>query len=410
MVASCPTPWRNVDTALACMSTNYSADPTTALPVLDMTTNVSFANIYCAICHGKSRNLHHWSLRIVRESSRRAFLQDIKSADTIWHALPPEEIVSKKCVVTPREASVGPDTAMKKLCRSYANGIEVCDTKQSIGQGFKNSYCALLSNANVFVNRTIRCKKIFPPKYPPRLISTLFLFSIHAKYSRHFRQRLIRMGVDDCPINEVYDPFKYICLPVHTVANSNSTNSSEQCRGPSFPFNEFIILRNKSVFLIPHQKLYNNGSFIVANKTLILCSANFSRNYTKTVETTGYVYIKEKTTAQSLVLLIVTYVGFSLSIISLLFLLMTYFLFAELRTYPGKMVMHLSCAMIAMQSVYFVSDPDLVSSAVCAVMGALLHYSILAVFLWMSVIAHNTRKSLSNPSKYQSVYVKSLPY
>ncbi|XP_078385033.1 latrophilin receptor-like protein A [Oculina patagonica] len=74
---------------------------------------------------------------------------------------------------------------------------------------------------------------------------------------------------------------------------------------------------------------------------------------------------------------------------------MTYFLFAELRTYPGKKVMHLSCAMIAMQTVYFVSDPDVVSAAVCAVMGALLHYFILVVFLWMSVIAQNTKKTFS---------------
>lgn len=89
-----------------------------------------------------------------------------------------------------------------------------------------------------------------------------------------------------------------------------------------------------------------------------------------------------------------------MSIISLLFLLMTYFLFAELRTYPGKKVMHLSCALIAMQSVYFVSDPDVVSSAVCAVMGALLHYFVLTVFLWMSVIADNTQRTLSSLSKY----------
>ncbi|KAJ7353741.1 hypothetical protein OS493_032611 [Desmophyllum pertusum] len=51
--------------------------------------------------------------------------------------------------------------------------------------------------------------------------------------------------------------------------------------------------------------------------------------------------------------------------------------------------------MIAMQSVYFASDPDVVSSAVCAVMGALLHYFILAVFLWMSVIAHSAQKTFS---------------
>ena len=80
---------------------------------------------------------------------------------------------------------------------------------------------------------------------------------------------------------------------------------------------------------------------------------------------------------QSLTLHVIVYAGFSLSIITLLLLLVTYFLFSELRTYPGKMVIHLSCAMITMQSVYFASDPDVVSSAVCAVMGAFLHYFIL---------------------------------
>ena len=75
-----------------------------------------------------------------------------------------------------------------------------------------------------------------------------------------------------------------------------------------------------------------------------------------------------------LTLRVITYVGFALSIISLLVLLVTYFLFAELRTYPGKAVMHLPCAMIVVQSVYFASDPDVVSSAVCSVMGAVLHY------------------------------------
>ena len=405
MVASCPSSWSNVETALACMSTNYSADPVTALPVLDMTTNFTYANIYCAMCHGKSRNLHYWSLRIVPKNRKEAVsLQDIKSADTIWKALPLGEKIPKKCVVTPQEASVGPDTTIKKLCRSYANAIEIpkeYDIKQPIGEGVKNPHCALLSNSNVFINRSrdIRCRKDI--RLPSRLPSMLFVFSSHAKYQYKFGQVVLRTEVT-CPNNEVYDPFKGRCLPVHTIANGNSTNSSEQCRGPSFPFNEFIILSNNSVFLIPHKKLYSNGRYTLVNKTLILCYANFSRNYTKTV--TPIVYIKEETLVQPLVLRIVTYVGFLLSIISLLFLLVTYFLFAELRTYAGKHVMHLSCAMIVMQSVYFVSDPDLVSSAVCAVMGALLHYFILAVFLWMSVIARNTQKSLSNPSKYQSIF------
>ncbi|XP_078353303.1 uncharacterized protein LOC144638076 [Oculina patagonica] len=412
MVASCPSSWRNDETAHACMSTNYSADPATALPVVDMTTNVTYANIYCAICHGKSRNLHHWSLRIVQKPMQRVSLQDITSADTIWEAVPVGDVIPRKCLVTPQEANTGPDTVIKQLCRSYANGIQILQngdtlTRQIIFEDVKNPHCALLSNPNVFVNRTVNCLKLNVDRLPPRMTTMLFAFSIHGTNSNKFREltRFIRVN---CPNNEVYDPFKRRCLSVHTDANTNGANSSEQCRGPSFPSNEFVILRNNSVFLIPHKKLYNNGTYIVINQTLVLCSANFSRNYTDIATPTGHT--KQETPGQSLALRIITYIGFSLSIISLLFLLVTYFLFAELRTYHGKNVMHLSCAMIAMQTVYFVSDPDVVSSAVCAVMGALLHYFILAVFLWMSVIAHNTRKSLSTISKYQSSSISQLPY
>ncbi|XP_078353302.1 uncharacterized protein LOC144638075 [Oculina patagonica] len=408
MVASCPSSWSNDETAHACMSTNYSADPATALPVVDMTTNVTYANIYCAMCHGKSRNLHHWSLRIVQNPRRPLSLHDITSEDTIWQAVPVGDVIPKKCIVTPSEANVGPDTAIKQLCRSYANSITTLkdrdtQTQLIIAEDVKNPHCALLSNIKAFVNQTVRCLKL--DRFPARMRSMLFVFSRHGKISNSFSESTIRVKVN-CQNNEVYDPFKGRCLPLHPDANSNGKNSSKQCRGPSFPSNEFVISSNDSVFLIPHQKLYDNGTYTVVNQTLILCSANFSRNYTKIVTPTGHT--KQETPAHPLALRIITYVGFSLSIISLLFLLVSYFLFAELRTYPGKKVMHLSCAMIAMQSVYFVSDPDVVSSAVCAVMGALLHYFILAVFLWMSVIAHNTRKSLSTMSEYQSSSVSQL--
>ncbi|KAJ7358866.1 hypothetical protein OS493_020704 [Desmophyllum pertusum] len=188
----------------------------------------------------------------------------------------------------------------------------------------------------------------------------------------------------NCTFNKVYDPFRERCLPVHSSrSNSNKTNMTDQCWGPRFPSHELVVLSNNSVFIIPHSKLYNNDSYILVNQTLILCinfTRNYtSRNYTKKVTPT---YNNEKPPSHAHALRILTYVGSSLSIIALLFLLVTYFLFAELRTYPGKMVMHLSCAMIAMQSVYFASDPDVVSSAVLCCDGrlvALLHLGFILV-------------------------------
>lgn len=393
MIDSCPSSWRNADIARTCLSTNYSANPVVALPVLDMTTNVTYANIYCAMCHGKSRDLHFWSL-LVRKSGRleNVSVQDIRSADAWWEVFPVGDVTPEKCLTTPSEANKRPETEMTQLCRSYANSIMV----KKDGLIFKNTHCALLSDPNLLVNQTVLCG--LTNRYPPRWRSILFTFSTHAKNLPRF-MLTVRVNVQHCQTNEVYDPFQERCLPVHSgdaTMYSNSTNTTNKCWGPRFPSHEFRVLSNNSVFIIPYRKLYNNDSFILVNQTLILCSANFSRNYTIKVTPAE----NEKPLNDSLALRVITYAGFSLSIISLLFLLMTYFLFAELRTYPGKKVMHLSCALIAMQSVYFVSDPDVVSSAVCAVMGALLHYFVLTVFLWMSVIADNTQRTLSSLSKY----------
>ena len=405
MVSNCPSSWQNASTAEKCLSTNYSADPITALPVVDMTENITYANIYCAMCHGRSRDLHYWNVGILKTQSYVS-LQDIKSSEAIWEVHP--FVTLDKCIMTPQAAKISPDTKEKKYCRDYVNGIKVkIDEDPMRTEKFKNPHCAVLSLPNSILNKTITC--IIGDRLTPRLSSMLFVLSNQADVKPDFMQTIVRLQFS-CPIGEIYDPFQRRCLSaVRFGFHNNSTDTTEQkpqrslksCTGPYFKPNEFRLLTNKSVLIISHQTTYNNDSYILINQTLILC-ANFSRNYTISTTTAKDENFYGQKTSQnhSFTLRIITYVGFSLSIISLIILLVTYFLFAELRTYPGKAVMHLSCAIIVMQSAYFAADPDVVSSAVCAVMGALLHYSILAAFLWMSAIAYNTHKTFSRPSKY----------
>ena len=230
------------------------------------------------------------------------------------------------------------------------------------------------------------------------LQSTVFVFSIYGKKSKKFDEKTLLVNFS-CQASEVYDPFKGKFLTAQSPEEratgfaipANSTNTKKQCRGPLFLPNEFIILCNNSAFIYPHQKIYKNNSYILLNKSLVLCS---NKTILMTIATSTNNKPPQKRTLN-----FITCVGFLLSIIALIFLLVTYFLFAELRTYPGKAVMHQSCAMIGMQSVYFLSDPDVVSPAVCAVMGGLFHYFILVVFLWMSAIAHNTQKAFTTLSK-----------
>lgn len=394
MVADCPALWSDRSTVEKCRSTNYSADPVTALPVRDTKENVTYANIYCALCHGKTSGLQYWSLRIeVTLPGLGVSLQDLKSASTKWEAFPLKKSMEDKCLVTPSEAITGIDTKNKKLCRAYANGVGVKDGK-GVFEPFKNPHCAMFLRQTSTINMTAKCMK-GARRFPPRLPTVFFTFSKQAKASTKFRERTVL--IESCPNNWIFDPFEGSCIQVHFSTPTNKTNIT--CQGLRFQHSEFLILVNESAFIKPHQKTYRSGSYILANDTLILCS-NFSRRYNTTATPPGKNIPPGTGHVQSLILRIITYVGFSLSIISLLFLLVTYFLFAELRTYPGKMVMHLSCALIAMQSVYFASDPDVVSTAACAVMGAMLHYFVLAVFLWMSAIAYNMQKTFSSPSRF----------
>ena len=397
MVANCPSSWKDEKTAQACLSTNYTADPLTALPVVDMVTNVTYANTYCVMCHKTSRDLHMWSLSMMsmKISYRKFLLDDIKSPHVQWKAVP-VGTVPDKCILTPPEAKTAPDTKDKRLCRSYGNCISVKKNKLTTKKRelFKNPHCSLLTKQSL-ADKFVTCAKFWNNRISPLLRSTIFVFSIHGKESKNVKEKTVRVNAS-CQASEVYDPFKGKCLIVQSaeklarrVTISNSTNATKQCSGPLFLPNEFVILGNYSAFIHSHQKIYKNDNYMLVNKTLVLCS-NFSRYYNKTITTT-----MNNRPPQEHTLHIITLIGFLLSTIALLLLLVTYFLFAELRTYPGKAVTNLSCAMIGMQSVYFLSDPDVVSPAVCAVMGGLFHYFILVVFLWMSSIAHNTQKTFT---------------
>ena len=119
MVASCPSSWKDDETAQACSSTNYIANPLTALPVVDMVTKVTYANAYCALYHNTSRDLHMWSLWMKSRNipQHELTLADTKSPHVQWKAVPVGDVTPDKCLLTPFEAKPAPDTKDKRLCR-----------------------------------------------------------------------------------------------------------------------------------------------------------------------------------------------------------------------------------------------------------------------------------------------------
>ena len=101
MIAKCPPLWKGTETAHSCSSINYTADPLTAVPVQDIAQNITFANMYCAICHGKSKDLHLWSIKFSLLRNRHPRLDDIRSPPlgTFWKVIPFGAQSPPKCLM-----------------------------------------------------------------------------------------------------------------------------------------------------------------------------------------------------------------------------------------------------------------------------------------------------------------------
>ena len=84
-----------------------------------------------------------------------------------------------------------------------------------------------------------------------------------------------------------------------------------------------------------------------------------------------------------------TFAGFVASMLSLVFLLIVYFLLKRLRTRPGKIVMGLSISLLAYQTMLFVGESLTRSAAACSIVAIFLHWAILSAFAWMTVISYD---------------------
>ena len=87
---------------------------------------------------------------------------------------------------------------------------------------------------------------------------------------------------------------------------------------------------------------------------------------------------------------ILTMTGFSISIISVLLALITYILFSELRTLPGKNLMNLCLSLLMYQTIWLVRSYLQQNTISCTTVGVLEHFLILVSFVAMSVLSHHS--------------------
>ena len=191
--------------------------------------------------------------------------------------------------------------------------------------------------------------------------------------------------------NKTYKNFEYYWENAEQLERGNITVCEKyiptKCSGfiVLYKPEQYSLMVNLSIYVKETSSLYSYGEYeILSNKSVAICQYFKVHLITET----------RQTILNNDVLGHITFVSFLLSILSLIFLLVTYILFPQLRTLPGKNLMNFSTNLLLFQLFWLPSSFTEVGSdkQTCIALGILEHYFLMSSFVGMSVIAFHTCK------------------
>ena len=142
------------------------------------------------------------------------------------------------------------------------------------------------------------------------------------------------------------------------------------------PKDSYRLRENMVAVVENHGKEYKPDKYVIVGDYLYLC-ADFISSPQTMPKTEQYL----------------TLVCLLLSVIFLLFLLLTYSLFAELRTLPGCNLMVLAATMITSQVTYLAGVARVDDQTKCTAVAIVLHFSLLSSFCWMAAITSDAGRT-----------------
>jgi hypothetical protein len=171
-------------------------------------------------------------------------------------------------------------------------------------------------------------------------------------------------------------PDEYVVFPNLTVYH-NATESV-------FNFGEYLINENKGS---SNTSNVTQNSLLSSNSTISVCLP-FKETFIKT---------ESSTNTTSYALWVLTLIGFSVSIICLILLLITYGLFQELRAVSGMNLMNLSLSLLLSHLIFLTGMSHFTGTKTCRVLAIFEHYLFQVSFVAMSVISYHSCYVISQP-------------
>ena len=396
-------------------------------PVTDLRSGLVYRNEHCARCNNVSNSAINWDFSFVCESelmdllnnssnytlTEERFNQFCKINEFVEPRLPPSLPPARLCY--PQiDSCLELDTLNGMLAipwnsTYYHSIIDLCreshfqnhvDLRVNGTIPFRNEYCALCNGVEI---GDMGC--FAPPFFresagigiePAPFTIILDIFGRG------------RVATDSCTITssidvscseatEVYDPVIGQChLIVSAPDDDGMNNTNTSCS------EKLIALTDPTAFeyVSTDMLLYNDELYTVefntSNGTPVIC-ANFSIN--GTIVTTINFFTFDYPAAYT----ILTYIGFPLSVIGCILILLTYSLFKELRTLPSQILMHLAIAILIGSLLILVGGPigqDF--TILCTPVAILIHYVFLCQFSWMSLMSTEIARNIYQAFKMKA--------
>lgn len=398
MIDTCPSTWRNKIIKQKCEED--SGELLTILPVTDGAQNIIYKNVFCAVCN-EATNLKYWKIELLKTvvSNRgNQTLKEILSQTTKWKFVSHENYTKYIRYCIPQHPGCKNGTSLAHLvrmnsselqtvCNSYSFPLVVFHTCTKT-TWHRNLHCMLCDG----ITYTKNCNRHLRP-FVPQTIA--FDFVAHGSSSSPQDPKTTHIKRYHCDAKSVYDPFTDKCQSLNeeiTVNNKTNISAQVEKKVPTKLRNSTCMelsgnsSRNVSILsdgsLVINGRIRDDLKLEVIDNSSFICWSN-NQSFTSRGR-------PEKGTSEK-VLDMITAVGFALSSACLLFLLVTYTIFPELRTTPGKCVMSLSCALL-LYMVCHVFMTSTSSPVLCVGNAIVFHYSVLSVFAWLSAFAFDISK------------------
>jgi hypothetical protein len=363
-------------------------------------TELTYNNLYCAICNGESSfYLQPWNAAFrcnqnvskglsqkrtnasspsVSQSSsfindERDRMSEIRTQCVFvkWMSFYMKYRYCRHDLISTCQRSTGNRFVDDILAHKCANGEYRVRTATNEQTGavmlFRNHHCAQCSGVKLDEMICARAPRIPDSKYRCSFVdvtwSMIFDFNFFTgEYRVGFNKQRNEIATSRCETGSFYDPFEKKCRPVTLKASYFKPISECDNTIRAHSQNEFKFVggggsssSNSSVLLIYDNLLLNSSyyKYSADNQTLFTCSPDqrLMMLAGDTYNVSSPIYERKFSRLHN----ILTIVGISLSLVALVLLMLVYLTFSSLRNRPGKNLMCLAISYILVYLIIIIS-------------------------------------------------------